>query len=149
MRFALNAASIAKHRGLPILPSSLWDCTLGVTTGLEQMSLSNSRTNPRPSSRSLRSPERLSSGIWEEPPSDQVHNLRDTLFSSLSEVTPDAPDWETYSCLASDRTHQGEYFQFPAEIIQRRGLAAREVRAALSDGQTRGPDGARYEAARF
>ena len=82
-------------------------------------------------------PERLSSGLWEEPPSDQVHNLRDTLFSSLSEVTPDAPDWETYRAWhlighIKANTSNSQLKSFRDEV-----LAAREVRAALSDGQTK------------
>ena len=82
-------------------------------------------------------PERLSSGIWEEPPSDQVHELRDTLFSSLSEVTPNAPDWETYRAWhlighVKSNTSNSQLKSFRDEV-----LAAREVRAALSEGQTK------------
>ncbi len=138
MRFALNAASIAKHRGLPnpaLQPVGLhFRCHHWFRT---DVFVEFQEPIPVLAPEVSGAPERLSSGIWEEPPSDKVHNLRDTLFSSLSEVTPDAPDWETYRAWhlighIKANTSNSQLKSFRDEV-----LAAREVRAALSDGQTK------------
>ena len=137
MRFVLNAASIAKHRGLPnpaLQPVGLqfrcyhW-CRTDVYVEFQE-------PIPVLAPEVSGAPERLSSGIWEEPPSDQVHNLRDTLFSSLSEVTPASPDWETYRAWhlighIKANTSNSQLKSFKDEVI-----AAREVRGAILDGQT-------------
>jgi len=137
MRFVLNAASIAKHRGLPnpaLQPVGLhfrryhWFRTDVFVEFQEPIPV----LAPEVSG----APERLSSGIWEEPPSDQVHNLRDTLFSSLSEVTPASPDWDTYRAWhlighIKANTSNSQLKSFKDEVI-----AAREVRGAILDGQT-------------
>lgn len=39
---------------------------------------------------------RLAAGEWIEPPFSAVLELKDKVFSSLSPMTPDSPDWETY-----------------------------------------------------
>jgi len=97
MRFALNAASIAQHRGHPspaLQPIGLhfrchyWFRTDAFVEFRDPI--------PVDAPEVPGAAERLSSGIWEEPPSEQVNSLRDRLFSALSVVTPDAPDWETY-----------------------------------------------------
>jgi len=138
MRFALNAASIAKHRGLPnpaLQPVGLhFRCHHWFRT---DVFVEFQEPIPVHAPEVPGAPERLSSGLWEEPPSDQVHNLRDTLFSSLSEVTPDAPDWGTYRAWhlighIKANTSNSQLKSFRDEV-----LAAREVRAALSDGQTK------------
>ena len=138
MRFALNAASIAKHRGLPnpaLQPVGLhFRCHHWFRT---DVFVEFQEPIPVHAPEVPGAPERLSSGLWEEPPSDQVHNLRDTLFSSLSEVTPDAPDWETYRAWhlighVKSNASNSQLKSFRAEV-----LAAREVRDALLSGQTK------------
>ena len=138
MRFALNAASIAKHRGLPnpaLQPVGLhFRCHHWFRT---DVFVEFQEPIPVHAPEVPGAPERLSSGLWEEPPSDQVHNLRDTLFSSLSEVTPDAPDWETYRAWhlighVKSNASNSQLKSFRAEV-----LAAREVRDALLNGQTK------------
>ena len=138
MRFALNAASIAKHRGLPnpaLQPVGLhFRCHHWFRT---DVFVEFQEPIPVHAPEVPGAPERLSSGMWEEPPSDQVHNLRDTLFSSLSEVTPDAPDWETYRAWhlighVKSNASNSQLKSFRAEV-----LAAREVRDALLNGQTK------------
>ena len=138
MRFALNAASIAKHRGLPnpaFQPVGLhFRCHHWFRT---DVFVEFQEPIPVHAPEGPGAPERLSSGMWEEPPSDQVHNLRDTLFSSLSEVTPDAPDWETYRAWhlighVKSNASNSQLKSFRAEV-----LAAREVRDALLNGQTK------------
>ena len=138
MRFALNAASIAKHKGLPnpaLQPVGLhFRCHHWFRT---DVFVEFQEPIPVHAPEVPGAPERLSSGMWEEPPSDQVHNLRDTLFSSLSEVTPDAPDWETYRAWhlighVKSNASNSQLKSFRAEV-----LAAREVRDALLSGQTK------------
>jgi hypothetical protein len=137
MRFVLNAASIAKHRGLPnpaLQPVGLhFRCYHWFRT---DVFVEFQEPIPVLAPEVSGAPERLSSGIWEEPPSDQVHNLRDTLFSSLSEVTPASPDWETYRAWhliahIKANTSNSQLKSFKDEVI-----AAREVRGAILDGQT-------------
>ena len=136
MRFALNAASIAQHRGLPnpaLQPVGLhFRCHHWFRT---DVFVEFQEPIPVLAPEVSGAPERLSSGIWEEPPSDQVHNLRDTLFSSLSEVTPASPDWETYRAWhlighIKANTSNSQLKSFKDEV-----LAAREVRGAILDGQ--------------
>ena len=138
MRFALNAASIAEHRGFPnpaLQPVGLhFRCHHWFRT---DVFVEFQEPIPVHAPEVPGAPERLSSGLWEEPPSDQVHNLRDTLFSSLSEVTPDAPDWETYRAWhlighVKSNASNSQLKSFRAEV-----LAAREVRDALLNGQTK------------
>ena len=62
--------------------------------------------------------------------------MRDTLFSSLSEVTPASPDWETYRAWhlighIKASTSNSQLKSFKDEVI-----AAREVRGAILDEQT-------------
>ena len=136
MRFVLNAASIAKHRGLPnpaLQPVGLhFRCYHWFRT---DVFVEFQEPIPVLAPEVSGAPERLSSGIWEEPPSDQVHNLRDTLFSSLSEVTPASPDWETYRAWhllghIKANNSNSQLKSFKDEV-----LAAREVRGAILDGQ--------------
>jgi 1-acyl-sn-glycerol-3-phosphate acyltransferase len=138
MRFALNAASIAKHRGLPnpaLQPVGLhFRCHHWFRT---DVFVEFQEPIPVHAPAVSGAPERLSSGSWEEPPSDQVHELRDTLFSSLSEVTPNAPDWETYRAWhlighVKSNTSNTKLQSFREEV-----LAAREVRESLSGEKSR------------
>ena len=138
MRFALNAASIAKHRGLPnpaLQPVGLhFRCHHWFRT---DVFVEFQEPIPVLAPEVPGAPERLSSGIWEEPPSDQVHNLRDALFSSLSEVTPNAPNWETYRAWHLIAHIKANTSNFQLKSFRDEVLAAREVRAALPDGQTK------------
>ena len=138
MRVALNAASIAKHRGLPnpaLQPVGLhFRCHHWFRT---DVFVEFQEPIPVLAPEVSGAPERLSSGIWEEPPSNQVHNLRDTLFSSLSEVTPDAPNWETYRAWHLIGHIRANSSNSQLKSFRDEVLAAREVRAALSDGQTK------------
>ena len=138
MRFALNAASIAKHRGLPnpaLQPVGLhFRCHHWFRT---DVFVEFQEPIPVLAPEVSGAPERLSAGIWEEPPSDRVHYLRDTLFSSLSEVTPDAPDWETYRAWHLIGHIRANSSNSQLKSFRDEVLAAREVRAALSDGQTK------------
>ena len=138
MRVALNAASIAKHRGLPnpaLQPVGLhFRCHHWFRTDVY---VEFQEPIPVLAPEVSGAPERLSSGIWEEPPSDQVHYLRDALFSSLSEVTPDAPNWETYRAWHLIGHIRANSSNSQLKSFRDEVLAAREVRAALSDGQTK------------
>ena len=136
MRFALNAASIAQHRGLP--PPALQPIGLHFrchhwfrTDAFVEFQDPIPVTAPEVPGAA----ERLSSGEWVEPPSEQVHYLRDSLFSSLSEVTPDAPDWETYRAwhlIGHIRANLANknLMSFKDEV-----LAARDVRNSLARSQ--------------
>ncbi|MEC7105010.1 MAG: 1-acyl-sn-glycerol-3-phosphate acyltransferase, partial [Candidatus Thermoplasmatota archaeon] len=138
MRVALNAASIAKHRGLPnpaLQPVGLhFRCHHWFRT---DVFVEFQEPIPVLAPEVSGAPERLSSGIWEEPPSDQVHHLRDALFSSLTEVTPDAPNWETYRAWHLIGHIRANSSNSQLKSFRDEVLAAREVRAALSDGQTK------------
>ena len=68
-----------------------------------------------------------------EPPSEQVFHLRDKLFSSLSEVTPDAPDWETYRAWHLIGHIRANLENKPLGSFKEEVLAAREVRDSLAD----------------
>ena len=137
MRFALNAASIAKHRGLPnpaLQPVGLhYRCHHWFRT---DVFVEFQEPIPVLAPEVSGAPKKLSSGIWEEPPSDVVHNLRDTLFSSLSEVTPDAPDWETYRAWHLIGHIKANTSNYQLKSFREEVLAAREVRGALQFGQT-------------
>ncbi|MEC7708812.1 MAG: 1-acyl-sn-glycerol-3-phosphate acyltransferase [Candidatus Thermoplasmatota archaeon] len=137
MRFALNAASIAKHRGLP--PPALQPIGLHFrchywfrTDAFVEFQ------DPIP----VDAPEvpgagaRLSSGEWQEPPSEQVFSLRDRLFSSLSEVTPDAPDWETYRAWHLIGHIRSNLANKPLQSFKDEVLAARNVRDLLSERES-------------
>ena len=132
MRFALNAASIAQHRGLPhpaLQPVGLhYRCHHWFRT---DVFVEFQEPIPVHAPDVPGAPERLSSGIWEEPPSDQVHNLRDRLFSSLSEVTPDAPDWETYRAWHLIGHIKSNASNSQLQSFREEVLAAREVRGAV------------------
>ena len=134
MRFALNAASIAQHRGLPtpaLQPIGLhfrchyWFRTDAFVEFKEPI--------PVDAPEVPGAAERLSSGEWVEPPSEQVYELRDRLFSSISEVTPDAPDWETYRAWHLIGHIKANLANKPLESFKEEVLAARAVRDSLAD----------------
>tara|TARA_B110000495_G_C23014285_1_gene600370 strand:- start:1231 stop:2178 length:948 start_codon:yes stop_codon:yes gene_type:complete len=97
MRSAINAASIAKERNLPLpvfQPIGLhfrvhhWFRT---DLYIEQIEPVQVPYNPDKEAR-----EKLLQGIWVEPPEDLVINLRDELRNKLAPISRDAPDWQTY-----------------------------------------------------
>ncbi|MBR79252.1 MAG: hypothetical protein CMA88_00485 [Euryarchaeota archaeon] len=134
MRFALNAASIAEKRGVtkPALqPVGLhYRCHFWFRTDVFVEFAA-----PIPIS-APDDPElwnRLSSGTWVEPPAEQVNLLRDELFEAVSEVTPNAPDWDTHRAwhlIGHLRAQEnGEALGSLREEV----LAARDVRDSLSE----------------
>ncbi len=134
MRFALNAASIAQHRGLPtpaLQPIGLhfrchyWFRTDAFVEFQDPIPVDAPDVEG--------AAERLSSGVWEEPPSEQVFFLRDRLFSALSEVTPDAPDWETYRAWHLIGHIRSNTAKKPLQSFKDEVLAARNVRDLLAD----------------
>ena len=134
MRFALNAASIAKHRGLPLpalQPIGLhFRCHYWFRT---DAFVEFQDPIPVDAPEVPGAAERLTSGEWVEPPSEQVHHLRDRLFSALSEVTPDAPDWETYRAWHLIGHIRANLSDKPLGSFKEEVLAARDVRNSLKD----------------
>ena len=133
MRFALNAAAIARHKGLPapaLQPIGLhfrchhWFRT-DVFVEFEEPILVEAPDIPG-------AVERMSSGEWEEPPADLVNNLRDQLFESLSKITPDAPDWETYRAWHLIGHVRSADSNTPLQSFRDEVLEARSVRDSLS-----------------
>ena len=139
MRFALNAAAIAEHRGKP-LPALQ-------PLGLHYRCHYWFRTDvfvefPEPIS--VLAPDvtglggKLTSGVWEEPPSDLVNSLRDDLFKSLTEVSPAAPDWETHRAWHLIGHIRANERGTALRTFREEVLAAREVRKALSEKENAG-----------
>ena len=136
MRFAINASTIAHAKDLPkpvIQPVGLhFRCHHWFRTDLFveypepiQIPIVD---NPLHS-------KSLIEGTWIEPPEDMVIHLRDELQNRLSEVTPEAPDWETYRAwhlLAQIKAHQEEnpMLHFSDEVI-----GARHVRELLKNNK--------------
>ena len=133
LRFTLNAASIAHERGLPqpsIQPVGLhFRCHYWFRTDVfvefgEPITiplLGDSEHNTA-----------VAGGEWLEPPAEQVISLRDELYESLSHITPDAPDWETYRAwhlLAHLRANSSST---PLSSLKKEVLAARDVRERLT-----------------
>ena len=129
LRFTLNAASIAHHRGLDnpmIQPVGLhYRCHHWFRTDIYVefgepliIHLVGEEETHR----------RVSEGEWIEPPAEHVIPLKEELFDKLSPITPDAPDWETYRAwhlLGHRRANQdGSRLSSYKEEV----LAAREVR---------------------
>ena len=133
MRFALNAASIAQHKGLPAPALQ----PIGLHFRQHYWFRTDSFVEfgtPIP----VRAPDtpgaskRLSSGEWEEPPADEVTHLRDRLFDSLTKITPDAPDWETYRAWHLIGHVMAHASGSPLRSFRDEVLAARGVRDSLS-----------------
>ena len=135
MRFGINAAAIASMKGIDppaIQPVGLhyrrhyWfrtDVFVEFGDPLLIETPEDSDHGPK-----------LVSGEWVEPPHKQVNSLRDQLFQSLSELTPNAPDWTTYRAwhlLAHVHANQvgDSLSSFKDEVI-----AARRVREMISNG---------------
>jgi len=133
MRFAINASTIASSKGFPspvIQPVGLhFRCHHWFRTDLfveypEPIEIPIVKTENH--SRGL------NEGTWMEPPEDMVRKLRDELQNRLSEVTPEAPDWETYRAwqlLAHIRSRQENHTldKFSKEV-----LATRKIREIMT-----------------
>ena len=134
MRFAINASSIASSKGLPspvIQPVGLhFRCHHWFRTDLfveypEPIQI--------PTVNSDNYSQSLNEGTWMEPPEDMVRGLRDELQDRLSEVTPEAPDWETYRAwhlLAHLRSRQDNS---SLESFSQEVMATRKIREIMVD----------------
>jgi hypothetical protein len=136
MRFGINAAAIASMKGIDppaIQPVGLhyrrhyWfrtDVFVEFGDPLLIETPEDSDHGPK-----------LVSGEWVEPPHKQVNSLRDQLFQSLSELTPNAPDWTTYRAwhlLAHVQANQ----DIPEEIIEPSSQAAEILHSHDLDGRS-------------
>ena len=129
LRFTLNAASIAHHRGLDnpmIQPVGLhYRCHHWFRTDV-YVEFGEPLLIPLVGDEETH--RRVSEGEWIEPPAEHVIPLKEELFDKLSPITPDAPDWETYRAwhlLGHRRANQdGSILSSYKEEV----LAAREVR---------------------
>ena len=133
MRFAINASTIASSKEMPspvIQPVGLhfrrhhWFRTDLFVEYPEPIEIPIVKTENH--SRGL------NEGTWMEPPEDMVRKLRDELQNRLSEVTPEAPDWETYRAwqlLAHIRSRQEKHTldKFSKEV-----LATRKIREIMT-----------------
>ena len=151
MRFALNAASIAKQKGLttPALqPVGLhYRCHYWFRTDVfvefPKLIPVNAPDNPELALK-------LSSGTWTEPPAKQVNSLRNKLFEAVSEVTPNAPDWDIQRAWHLIGHLQAHESGKTLESLRDEVLAAREVRESLSGREgTEGVIGPSIKAARI
>ena len=133
MRFALNAASIAKEKGLttPALqPVGLhYRCHYWFRTDVfvefPQLIPVSAPEDPELGSK-------LSSGSWTEPPPERVNSLRNELFEAVSEVSPNAPDWDTHRAWHLIGHLRAQESEQKLESLRDEVLAARDVRASLS-----------------
>ena len=133
MRFALNAATLARHKGKssPALqPVGLhyrchfWfrtDVFVEFGTPIEVMA---------PNVEGIG--EALSSGEWLEPPSTEVNSLKEELFSALSKITPDAPDWSTYRAWHLIAHVRANKDRKPLTTFKQEVLGARRVRDSVT-----------------
>lgn len=133
MRFAINASTIASSKGLPspvIQPVGLhFRCHHWFRTDLfveypEPIEIPIVKTENH--SRGL------NEGTWMEPPEDMVRELRDELQNRLSEVTPEAPDWETYRAwqlLAHIKSRQEKQ---TLESFSQEVIATRKIREIMT-----------------
>ncbi len=133
MRFALNAASIAEQRGHPkpaLQPVGLhYRCHFWFRTDVF-VEFTAPIPISAPDNPDLRN--RLSSGTWVEPPAEQVNLLRDELFSAVSEVTPNAPDWDTHRAWHLIGHLRAQENGEPLGSLREEVLAARDVRDSLT-----------------
>ncbi len=133
MRFALNAASIAEKRGHPkpaLQPVGLhYRCHFWFRTDVfvEFPAPIPISAPDNPEQRN-----RLSSGTWVEPPAEQVNLLRDELFAAVSEVTPNAPDWDTHRAWHLIGHLRAQENGEPLGSLREEVLAARDVRDSLT-----------------
>ena len=135
-RFALNAAAISKERGLPgpaLQPIGLhYRCHYWFRTDLF---IECPPPIPIHSPENSELGKKLLEGEWLEPESETVISNRDTLFQSLAEIGPEAPNWETYRSwhlIGHIRAYSSgaALSSFREEV-----LAAREIRSILEDSE--------------
>ncbi len=133
MRFALNASAIAKKKRTSspaIQPVGLhFRCHHWFRTDVFVEFPDPIIVDP-PDKPGLA--QKLTSGVWEEPPSEQVNQLRNQLFESLSPLTPDAPDWETYRAWHLIGHIRANNHNSTLESFRDEVLSARDVRNSLS-----------------
>jgi len=132
MRLAFNATAIADERGLvrPVLqPVGLhYRCHHWFRTDVY---VEFAEPIPIESSRPSQNGRRLLDGKWVEPLSEDVIQLRETLFEGLSTITPDAPDWEAYRAWHLLGHLRANASGSPLTTLRDEVLAAREVRELL------------------
>ena len=132
LRFTLNASSIAHERGLPqpvIQPVGLhFRCHYWFRTDVF-VEFGEPITIPL-----LDDPQHhtnLAGGEWIEPPAEQVIPLRDELYESLTHITPNAPDWETYRAWHLLGHLRANSSTSPLSSLKQEVLAARDIREQL------------------
>ena len=137
MRFALNAATLARHKGKsnPALqPVGLhYRCHYRFRTDLF-VEFASPIEVLAPNVEGAG--ESLSSGEWREPPSKEVNLLREELFSALTKITPDAPDWETYRAWHIIAHTRANMERKPLLTFREEILRARNVRDSLSQTES-------------
>ena len=133
LRFALSAASIAHARELPqpvIQPVGLhFRCHFWFRTDIF-VEFGEPITIPL-----LEDPQHhtsLAEGEWLEPPAEQVIPLRDELSESLTHITPNAPDWETYRAWHLLGHLRANSSNSPLGSLKQEVLAARDIREHLT-----------------
>ena len=133
LRFALNASSIAHVRGLPqpvLQPVGLhfrrhyWFRT-DVFVEFGEPIIIPLLDDPQHHTS-------LAGGEWLEPPAEQVIPLRDELYESLTRITPNAPDWETYRAWHLLGHLRANSSTSPLNSLKQEVLAARDIREQLS-----------------
>ena len=136
LRFAINASAIAHEKQIPppaLQPVGLhYRCHHWFRTDLF---VEFTKPIPVPHPVDLEIGRMLVQGEWVEPPAEQVNTLTSDLFESLSQITPDAPDWETYRGWLLIGHILQDSRDKPLSSYRDEVLAAREVRALASSGQ--------------
>lgn len=133
-RFALNAAAISNERGLPspgLQPIGLhYRCHHWFRTDLF---VECPPPIPIEAPANLELGKRLLAGEWIEPDSETVIQNRDSLFEALAEISPEAPDWETYRSWHLIGHIRAQISGKNLESFREEVLAAREVRGLMED----------------
>ena len=122
-RTVFAASAIAEIRNLP-LPHLQ-------PTGLHWRNHTRFRTDhyveyldpiPIPNPYDEKEAKELISGKWVEPPEKAVISMRDRVYQILKEITPDAPDWDTYRswALIANRSRKDEKLDLHEEVIETR-----------------------------
>jgi len=142
LRFTLNAASIAHHRGLEnprIQPVGLhyrshhWfrtDIYVEFGEPLLIPLVGEDETH-----------RRIAEGEWIEPPAENVIPLKEELYDKLAPITPDAPDWETYRAwhiLGHRRANQKgrKLVSYKEEVLAARKIKNSSVPDSVLDNAT-------------
>ena len=131
-RAALASAAIADEKGLP--------APVFQTVGLHWRTHHWLRTDNYvefgksieiPSTYSPEDRARLVSGEWVEPGYEDTRELRDRIFDTLSPMTPDAPDWETYRSWKLLAHLGANKANAPLRTLAEEVRATREVRESI------------------